>query len=64
MTKLLPFAVSIMSSIMDSYTHVVVGGGIAGVSCVEMLSQMGVDRDEDSILLITATPAVKTIRDD
>ncbi len=50
-----------------SYTFVVVGGGIAGVSCAEMLAQIASTEDDEgdsdlSILLITASPAVKKIR--
>lgn len=37
-------------------TFVVVGGGIAGVSCAEQLSQMC---SKETITLITATDAVK-----
>ena len=58
-------------STKDSYTFVVVGGGIAGISCIEMLAQLAASRhsratdgdDEGrSILLITASPMVKRIR--
>lgn len=37
-------------------TFVVVGGGIAGVSCVEQLSQM---HPRESIFLVTASDVVK-----
>eukprot|EP00095_Tigriopus_kingsejongensis_P008606 maker-scaffold460_size165339-snap-gene-0.29 protein:Tk08606 transcript:maker-scaffold460_size165339-snap-gene-0.29-mRNA-1 annotation:"hypothetical protein DAPPUDRAFT_304656" len=42
----------------DHFTFVVIGGGIAGVSCVEMLSHLCPD---ESILLITASHLVKAV---
>lgn len=41
---------------MDSYTFVVVGGGIAGVSCVESLQTWS---PEEPTLLISETPSIK-----
>ena len=49
----------------DSFTFVVVGGGIAGISCIEMLAQIAASHttdEERSVLLITASPIVKRIR--
>ena len=49
----------------DSFTFVVVGGGIAGISCIEMLAQIAESSKTDaewSVLLITASPIVKRIR--
>ncbi|XP_059086232.1 pyridine nucleotide-disulfide oxidoreductase domain-containing protein 1-like [Tigriopus californicus] len=43
---------------MESYTFVVVGGGIAGVSCVEMLCHL---RPDNRVLLITASQLVKAV---
>ncbi|KAK2141656.1 hypothetical protein NP493_5168g00000 [Ridgeia piscesae] len=40
------------------FKFVVIGGGIAGVTCVEMLSQLYPDV---FILLITASPLIKTV---
>ena len=39
-------------------TYVLIGGGIAGVSCAEMLSTIC---PNDKILLISATPMVKAV---
>ena len=39
-------------------THVIVGGGIAGVSCAEMLSVLC---PNESILLISASPTIKAV---
>ncbi|XP_067001513.2 pyridine nucleotide-disulfide oxidoreductase domain-containing protein 1 [Anabrus simplex] len=47
-----------MAGEIDSATFVVVGGGIAGVSCVEGLSFLCPER---RIILITASPFVKTV---
>lgn len=45
--------------------YVVVGGGIAGVSCAEMLAQLleGEDgqKEAETILLVTASPVVKRV---
>jgi pyridine nucleotide-disulfide oxidoreductase domain-containing protein 1 len=40
--------------------YVVIGGGIAGVSCAQELSRL-VDSDRDSVLLITASPLLKAV---
>lgn len=41
---------------MDSYTFVVVGGGIAGISCVEALQTWSPD---ETTLLVSETPSIK-----
>ena len=56
---------AVTMSSRDSFTFVVVGGGIAGISCIEMLAQVAASRtteEERSVLLITASPIVKRIR--
>ena len=40
----------------DQATFVIVGGGIAGVSCAEMLSVLC---PHESILLLTSSPVIK-----
>ncbi|ESO12817.1 hypothetical protein HELRODRAFT_62725 [Helobdella robusta] len=42
----------------EKYTFIVVGGGIAGVSCVENLATLC---PEDNILLISSSPIVKSV---
>ena len=39
-------------------TYAIIGGGIAGVSCAEMLSTLC---PNDKILLLTASPVVKAV---
>lgn len=41
-------------------TFVIIGGGIAGVTCVEHLFRLA---PEESIILLTASPVIKTITD-
>ena len=41
-----------------SAKYVIIGGGIAGVSCAEMLS---INCPNESILLISASPTVKAV---
>jgi small subunit ribosomal protein S18b len=43
---------------MESYSFVIVGGGIAGVSCAEGLAFLCPDKQ---IILITASPVVKAV---
>lgn len=43
---------------MEKYAFIVVGGGIAGVSCVEMLCHL---RPDKRVLLITASQLVKAV---
>ncbi|XP_028391789.1 pyridine nucleotide-disulfide oxidoreductase domain-containing protein 1-like [Dendronephthya gigantea] len=43
---------------LESYDFIVVGGGIAGVSCTEYLSSLNIDR---TICLISSTDLVKTV---
>lgn len=43
---------------MDQFEFVIVGGGIAGVSCAESLSFLCPDK---TIAIITATPLIKTV---
>ncbi|PNF30166.1 Pyridine nucleotide-disulfide oxidoreductase domain-containing protein 1 [Cryptotermes secundus] len=45
---------------MESYAFVIVGGGIAGVSCAEGLAFLCPDKQ---ILLLTASPLVKAVTD-
>lgn len=43
---------------MQEYTFIVVGGGIAGVSCVESIAT---ESPNESILLLSASPIVKSV---
>ena len=43
----------------DQATFVIVGGGIAGVSCAEMLSVLC---PHESILLLTSSPVIKVYK--
>ena len=43
---------------IDFAKYIIVGGGIAGVSCVEMLSTLC---PNDRVLLISASPTVKAV---
>lgn len=46
-------------SIRERYTFVVVGGGIAGMSCIEALLSYSDITPDQPILLLTATPCIK-----
>ena len=45
-----------MAGVADRGRFVIVGGGIAGVSCAEMLSVLC---PQERILLLTASPVIK-----
>ena len=43
---------------MEEATFVIVGGGIAGVSCAELLPELA---PEENVILITASPTIKAV---
>lgn len=51
--------VTSVSSIIHTYDHIVIGGGIAGVACVRQLVSLQSSSLPPSICLVTASPSVK-----
>ena len=51
---------ALSDQILNKYTYVVIGGGLAGVSCAQELSRLH-SLDGQTIALISATEAIKEV---